>query len=87
MTKHERKWTGLSFFIYPTRAEKINGRLPSESEMSYDFLSHGTLGAKYPIGGTDDQAMAMHSISTRRILPRLFRPDRYGRLSPDRDGT
>lgn len=38
-------------------------------------------------GGTDDQVVAMRSISTGRILPRLFRPNRYCHLSPDRDGT
>jgi len=36
----------VAFFLYLRRTEKINVRLPSGAEMSYDFLSFGTLEAK-----------------------------------------
>jgi|PlaIllAssembly_1097288.scaffolds.fasta_scaffold01972_5 hypothetical protein len=47
----------------------------------------GTMEQSIVQGETNDQTLAMHSISTPRILSRLFRPDRHGHLSPDRDGT
>jgi hypothetical protein len=39
----EINWDGPS--LYPRRKEKINGRLPRQKEMSYDFLSHVSFGA------------------------------------------